>query len=225
MIELDNTPLILPVDSEHGAIRLSVIGLFMITLVASFTLLSALIPNDGFNLIGGIISLITAGVVTRLGEVELKKRWPSGRRLEITFDGVKIIKNATVEAEINGLEPMRILLWRFPIKKRSRVPKGWYVLACALEQDDQYLTVYTFASPQQTDTINQTTKFQLLESEKSSKSAGIRHDSLRAAGEQRRLLAAESHRWNSGAELSVPDFQIYITRINEQLAQWMPFNK
>jgi hypothetical protein len=47
-------------------------------------------------------------------------------------------------------------------------------------------------------------------------------DSLRVAGEQRRLLTAEQHRWHDGAEMQLSDFEQFIRRLQGQFPQWFP---
>ena len=96
------------------------------------------------------------------------------------------------------------------------------MLACALEQDDNFLPVYTFASPDDAENLNKTTRLADLVSEKDAKKKDPRRDSLRFAGEQRRLRLAESYRWEIGAEMSLPDFEQFLARLNGQFSQWMP---
>jgi hypothetical protein len=121
---------------------------------------------------------------------------------------------------------MSILLWQFRIKnRRNRVPAGWFVLACALEQDDYYLPVYTLASPEQSKALNEKARFAGLISDKDLKAKDARQDTLRVTGEQRRLRLAESHRWADGAELNLPDFEQFLARLHTQFPQWMPLDR
>lgn len=213
----------IPVDREHSALRLSIVVIFVAALVILFFLVNIFIPSSGPNLIAGIIALAGAGLLARLAENGLKTRWPSGRTLEIDSSGTRLAINGSAQIEIRSDEPLEILCWKFEIKRRTRVPKGWYVVACALNQDDTYLPVYTFASPQQSQALDKLARFTTLASENDKAPRG--GDSLRAAGEQRRLRTAESHRWNSGAEMSLPEFEQFIERLNGQFAQWMPSNR
>ena len=131
------------------------------------------------------------------------------------------------EQKIDAEKQVNVLLWRFTIKRRSRVPKGWYMVACALQQVDQeetYLAVYTFMSPDAFDALK-TGHFTMLVSQKESeKSESTRHgQDLRLMGEQRRLHAAESARWMNGAEMTNDDFINFIRQLQEQFPQWMPY--
>src|SRR6185503_15095956 len=125
-----NTPsLTIPVDSEHGALRLSVVGIFVGVWVITFAIANSLISNEGFNLIALIIAFAVAGLVARASEQILQKRWPSGRVVEMNAESIQLTSKSKVQDKINAQEPFAILMWRFQTKKRSRVPKGWFVIA------------------------------------------------------------------------------------------------
>jgi hypothetical protein len=220
----DRGALSIPVDTEHSALRLSILGIFVVVLVVAFYIANALIASAGFNIIAGLIAFAAAGLCARLAESFLKKRWPSGRALEVDANSVRMTSKGQPQTTVNAAEPMSLLFWRFKIKRRTRVPKGWFVVACAVEQNDDYLTVYTLASPEQADSLNKLVNFVTLLPEKDAKTSG-KQDSLRLAGEQRRLRTAESHRWEHGAEMAFPDFERFVTLITEQFAQWMPLNR
>jgi hypothetical protein len=214
----------IPVDTEHSALRFSILAIFVVVLVVAFYIANTLIASAGFNIIAGVIAFAAAGICARLAESYLKQKWPSGRELVIDASGIRMTSKGQPQITVNAAEPMSLMFWRFKIKRRTRVPKGWFVVACAVEQDDEYLTAYTLASPEQADTLNKLVNFVVLLPEKDAKGAG-KQDSLRVAGEQRRLRTAESHRWEHGAEMTFPDFERFVTRITEQFAQWMPLNR
>ena len=149
---LDNS-LTFPVDKEHGGIRLVVILSFIGIWAIGFMLFNVLVTNSGVNLLAVIISFALAYGVTAVLESVLKRRWPSGRVMQITADGVKLLKRGKLQSEIMSEDPASVLLWSFKISKRARVPKGWSMLACALEYENQYLTAYTFMSPAQVESF------------------------------------------------------------------------
>jgi hypothetical protein len=131
------------------------------------------------------------------------------------------VKGEKVQNDIDARQQVNVLLWRFQINRRSRVPKGWFMVACALEQDELYLPVYTFLSPKDLENIkNSTSHFILLQSQKEIKNQS--NSNMRLAGEQRRLHTAESARWMEGAEMTSSDFMILIQQLQEQYPQWMP---
>jgi len=221
-LKYETAPFTIAVDSEHGALRLSVVVIFIASWAISFALANAFITSEGFNIIAIIIAFVVSALAARASETALQAKWPSGRTVQIDEAGVRIAAKGAIQNMIRASEPFNILLWRFQTKRRSRVPKGWFVMACALEQDDNYLAVYAFASPEQADELQATARFTTLATEKDTNAKDTRQDSLRYAGEQRRLRLAETFRWNSGAEMSLPDFEQFLARLDGQFGQWMP---
>jgi hypothetical protein len=218
-----DTPIKIPVDNEHGALRFAVVAVFIAGWLISFIVLNSAIPNEGLNLIAIIVSFGLTALVTQQVEKALKKRWPSGRTVQIDHNSIRIVDKNGGQQTIDGSQQVNVHMWRFIIKRRSRVPKGWYMIACALEQDEAYLPVYTFMSPDQFDGLRNNSRFTTLVSQKeSSKSTGVGQADLRLAGEQRRLHTAENARWMNGAEMSVEDFQAFIKQLQIQFPQWMP---
>jgi hypothetical protein len=215
-----SSPIILPVDREHMGIRFGLVGFYAVFWVITFVIVSTLIPSEGPNIIAVLIAFVAAAVGIRLIDPILKERWPSGRTVEVDAKGVRIRKRGAVESEVQSDQTANILLWRFKIPRRGRMPKGWSVVACAVEQNNVYLPIYAFASPEQMERINQIARF--VELVKSSNSqAGNSSESLRVAGEQRRLRLAEEHRWNDGAEMTVEDFTAFVTQMTSRYPLWL----
>jgi hypothetical protein len=213
-----STDLRFPVDSEHGGVRLAVLVAFLATAAVLFVVANTLIPSQGFNIIAGLVGFAGAVGVSRLVEPVIKARWPSGRKLEVNADSIRLTRHSQTQVEIGAFEPVHIHLWRFPIKRRARVPKGWYVMACALEQDDNWLALYTFAAPDQSANLAKDLPFPVLIPPDSKQQS----ESLRVAGEQRRLLTAEQHRWHDGAEMQLADFEQFARHLKERFPQWIP---
>ncbi len=222
-----NQTLIIPVDPEHGALRATLLLTFLALLVICFAVFNALIPSVGLNILALIAGFAAAAALSYFViEPFLKRRWPSGRTVEFDQEAIRIVRHQTIQRSINTREPFSILLWNFKIRqRRNRVPAGWFVVACALEQDDSYLPVYTLASPEQTQSLASLARFVTLIAAKPGRKGEVRQESLRVAGEQRRLRLAESHRWAEGAEMTPQDFQRFITQLQEQFPQWMPLNR
>lgn len=210
----------IPVDREHGGLRLSLVAVFVGIWIVAFLIANQLISSAGFNIIAGIIAFAASALGGRLIEPILKDRWPSGRTVQVDHQGVRLMRHGQIETEVRSNDAVSTLLWRFKVNRRGRVPKGWYVVACALEQDDFYLPIYTFASPEQAESLHKITRFTDLMNEKAV--GNVKQDSLRVAGEQRRLRLAETHRWTFGAEMTFEDFEAYLRRLNGQFPQWLP---
>jgi hypothetical protein len=212
---LDGSSLILPVDPEHSALRVSVIGILILSTIVGFVAFNALIPGEGVNFIAGILAFAGGVTITWLLERYLKKRWPSGRTVAIQNSSIQIRSKGQVQQEIDASKHVNVLYWRFKIKRGSRM-KGWFVIACALEQDSKYLSVYTFLSPDRASTPTIANRFKMLLPNKEA------DKDLRLAGEQRRLRSAEEHRWIHGAEMNSTDFEAFLAQLQQQFPVWMP---
>jgi hypothetical protein len=208
------------VDTEHSALRFTIMLVFIVGWFISYMILNALVPSQGLNIIAIVVSFILTAVGTQQIERVLKQRWPSGRTLTLDHNTIKLSdRNNTQQIDAN--QQVNVLMWRFEIKRRSRVPKGWYMVACALEQEDTYLAAYTFMSPETFDALK-TSHFTVLPSLKETeKTQGVRND-IRLMGEQRRLHAAENARWMNGAEMTNDDFIAFVRQLQAQFPQWMP---
>jgi hypothetical protein len=215
------TKTVFHVDAEHGALRFSVVVSFVLLWIVLFAILNSIIPGEGVNILAIIIAFALTALLTQHIEKILKGRWPSGRAVQIDNDRIQIVKGDKVQNDIDANQRVNVLLWRFQINRRSRVPKGWFMVACALEQDNLYLPVYTFMSLKDLENIkNSTGHFTLLQSQKEAQKQG--NANMRVAGEQRRLHTAESARWMEGAEMTQADFMAFIRQLQEQYPQWMP---
>lgn len=210
-------------DQEHGGLRTVVLLLFIVIGAAAFFISGTLIQDVGLDLLSILIGLIAGAGAAYLGERILKRIWPSGRVLAIDADGVRLQRRAQTEANMRADQPVTALLWTFKTPRRSKVPKGWALLACALEQDDIQLTVYTLMSPRQFDGYQQAKYFQLLKprSQTARDSNPLRVD-FSAESEQRRLREAENLRWLRGAEMQPDDFIAYIDALFAHFPDWMP---
>lgn len=216
------TTRVFTVDPEHGRLRLAVVIVFAISAVGGFLAIDALTPSVGLNILALIGGFIVAYAVTALFERLLKQRWPSGRTVEVDASGVRMMQHGQVQQQISADKPTMTLMWRFQTKRRSRVPKGWFLLACALEQDDATVAVYTLMSPDQFKNLDKSERFKALKAKADPENATSRgRDDLLLAGEQRRLLQAENQRWQIGGELSADDFSAYLATVNTHFPQWI----
>jgi hypothetical protein len=211
---IDRPSMVLPVDPEHNALRFSVIAILVASCVLGFILFSAIIPGESINFIAGILAFAAAVGITWMSERFLKSRWPSGRTVAILDNIIQIRSKDAVQQEIDASKHVNTLFWRFKIKRGSRM-RGWFVIACALEQESNYLAVYTFMSPERANAPEIANRFKMLLPNKDS------DKDLRLAGEQRRLRAAEEHRWMQGAEMNMTDFETFIAALQRQFPRWM----
>lgn len=209
---VSSLPLTIPVDAEHGGKRAAGCASLLVGFIATFTIVVTLIP-DGW-IIGFIAGLVGAAAAASLTERALRDRWPSGRTLHISPQAIQLRNRDQVEHSINPEEHVNAMPYHFVVKRNGRVRKGWHVVVLALEQDETYVPVYTFASPEEFEALAQRPHFHLLERPK--------EDSLKSAGLTRRLYAAESHRSVHGAEIRLQEFTELLDTLQEQFPQWMP---
>lgn len=205
-------PLVIPVDAEHGGKRAVGCVALLIGFAVPFFIVVSLLP-DGW-IIGFIVGLAGAAAIASLAERALRDRWPSGRTLNVSPQAIQLRKHDSVEHTLNAEQHVNAMPYHFVVKRNGRVRKGWHVVVLALEQDETYVPVYTFASPQAFEALAQRPLFHLLERPKD--------DSLKSAGLTRRLYAAESCRSLYGAEVRLEEFTRLLTTLQEQFPAWMP---
>lgn len=209
------------VDPEHKALRLSLILLFTVGLLAGYAVINTAVPSTGINILAVIVALLSGTVLAYVAEHVLKPRWPSGRTVNLNDTGVRVLMHGTPQDEVHGDASAKFMSWRFVVNRRSRIPKGWYMLACALEQENHLLSVYTFISPTDFDQFPDASRFTLLQGKRELETGGIGRDNLRLAGEQRRLHVAETERWMHGAEMNPHDFRTFIEALHKRFPAWM----
>lgn len=215
MAENDDT-LRLSVDPEHGGLRFAVLACFVGVGILGFLISGTLLSASDFGVILSVgIGIVAAVVITRIVESRLKNRWPSGRTLEASPTSVRLALKGVTQREIDPSQHVNVLLWRFVINRRTRIPKGWYVVALALMQENIYIPVYTFMSPDDFKALPIADQYALLTAPKKQES------DIRLAGQQRRLREAEVWRWNEGAELSKEDFMTYFSHLQANFPVWM----
>jgi uncharacterized protein (DUF58 family) len=172
MTSVDNNPLssatipiTYPVDIEHNGIRLAGCGSFLVVTGLIFIISNALFPQA--TLFFALVSVLLGAFATYGIDVFLRGRWLSGRELHIDEQNVILRKNDNVEVAIQREQHANIIYWRFTVPRTGRVKKGWYVVACALQQDDDYLVVYSFCDPDTFEEMPHNHLFTRLEKRKS----------------------------------------------------------
>jgi hypothetical protein len=212
-------------DQEHGGLRAALFGLFLLAWAVGFLLLDALLTDGGLNLIALLGGLGIGYGVSHLAERALKGRWQSGRTVTLT-------EGALVQTE-RGRETTRIAwadaavyTWRFVIRRRARVPKGWWMMAVGVYdvRAGTAIIAYTLVSPADGAAQPHADRFVLLESAgKTERQApageNLRGGDLHHADPTARLRDAERLRWIVGLELVPADFARFTTGVLAQAAQ------
>ncbi|MDQ7024447.1 MAG: hypothetical protein Q9P01_14120 [Anaerolineae bacterium] len=208
------------VDAEHTGIRsvgcLALVGsgILLFFIGGMLTNLPALVVIFG--------SITLAAIISYGLEKYLKQTWPSGRVLEVNPETIILRKHQEIESSINPQQLVNVLTWTFKVKRATRVKKGWHVVSISLEQDGDYIPVYTFASPEEFENLPLSEHFTMLERNKKSKKEKTKTSTnMRHAGEQRRLHEAEYNRGIIGAEVTLSEFTEYIEFLQKNYAKWM----
>lgn len=216
----------LPVDIEHGGIRLAVPLLALGSFAALFVLLSALgsqlIPDFSGGCLVFIGSVVGALLLALAADNVLKRVWPSGRDIVVDADGLTLNDNrrkaaGTPPARIHWDQRVNILAWRFTVKRGSaRVAKNSIMLGLQVVQDETQIIAYTFAPNKEADETRYEDFEQLVLRDVLNKG----QMSIRESNQQRRLLRAEDERWRDGAELRYEDFAFLVETIKTHIPNW-----
>lgn len=207
---------ILPVDAEHAGLRMTGCLSFMVAVVAIFSVVTAILPNA--IILNLLIALGGGAALAYVLEQILRRQWPSGRRLVADSEMIALYNKDRIEAKIDPQAYTNVLAWHFEVKRNSRVRKGWYVIGFALEQDGEYIPLYTFAPPETFDNMRLASYFRRLTDPKKQKEDS---QSIRLAGEQRRLYEAEHIRGLDGAEVTFEQFETYLDYLQNTFPKWM----
>ena len=211
------------VDKEHSGVRLVGCLTFLFGVIGSYLIINTFAPNGGLLTIGAALAIAVG--LTYTADYLGKTYWPSNRAIQFLDDMIVLVKGDQVQGEIDAGQSVNLLQWHFEAKRHPRVPKGWYVVANALEQDGEFIVSYSIASP---------TDFQALplsrlstRFERKRRKKGKQEDApdLRAAGSQRRIALAEFHRGELGAEMSLEDYHAYLDYLADTYTAWMPKDK
>lgn len=208
--------LTLPVDAEHSGLRMVGCSSFVVSVVVALVLMNTLLPDA---IVLNLLLSLGGGALIAFGlEQILRRRWPSGRKLVVNDDVIALVKDGKIETQVDPQAYTNVLAWHFVVKRNSRVRKGWYVIGFALEQDGKTIPVYTFAPPETFDNMPLASHFKKLVDPRKQKDDT---QSLRRAGDQRRLYEAERLRGMDGAEITFDQFQILMTHLQQHFPKWM----
>ena len=208
------------VDREHSGVRMVGCFTFVIGSLASYFILATVIPGGGLITIGAALAIAVA--LTYGADYLSKTYWPSNRYLQFVGDMIRLVSGAKIQGEIDARENVNLLMWHFEAKRHPRVPKGWYVVANALEQDGEFIVSYTIVSPTDFEAMPLSRLSVRYQRKKRKQDEGRE---LKEAGAHRRIAQAEFHRGELGAELSQEDYFAYLDYLADTYTSWMPKDK
>ncbi len=220
----DSQTRVIPVDVEHGAIRVLLPFLAIAGFVAGYFLttwlISVLNVDTAAGCIAFVVGLLVAGLVTLGANRLLRRLLPSGRSLLLSPEALELRdrrKSDSVPVRIDWNQRINVLMWRFSVPRTTvRAQKGWYMLGVQVLQDEAVLSLYTFMSPKDTAALPHSDTFKPLLARAAIQKGDV---SLRELAEQRRLLQAEDERWQHGAEIQPGDFAVLMATIAEHQAE------
>ena len=208
------------VDSEHGGIRAVGCITFLIGTAASFLILNAIFLNGGLIVLGAALAVAVG--LTYGADYLTKKYWPSNRYVQFLGDMIQLVQADALQSQIDAGQNVNLLMWHFEARRHPRVPKGWYVVANALEQDGKYIVTYSIAAPDDFEVLPLSRLSTQFQRKKSKRGEAL---DLRKAGNIRRIERAEFHRGQFGAEMSLEDYQAYLDYLADTYTSWMPKDK
>lgn len=219
LIQTTSNEMIFPIDPEPFGFRLALVITLAISVIGGYFLVSTIFSSTGLNILSCLGGIVIGALSLQVVERFLKQIWTSNRFVQLTDEAITLLTNSTTpQVTLNPSQQINVHTWYFEINKRSRAPKGWYVVAIALEQDDLYLPIYALMPAEDyREARFNFTKYKI----KSSMGALEDHD-LRLAGQQRRLRIAETARGVDGSEMLKADFDQFITQLETLYPGWMP---
>lgn len=205
------------VDPYPASIQIIAFFSFIGMFVATYIGISVLFAFGVCNLLGMFGGLVAASGTAIGVERLLRGRVKSHREVHVAADQIAFTQNGTVARSVDPAQHVNITMWHFRIRRRSRVPKGWYVVAICLEQAEIYLPVYMLVSPDDFEDMPQRGLYADLAEARENLDDG----DLRLAGRQRRLMTAETARSIDGVEMLPEDFSRYVEALQVQFPGWM----
>lgn len=213
----------IPVDKEHSGVRIVGCLTFLISVIVSYFVISSIVSGGGLLTIGAALAIAVG--LTYVADYLGKTYWPSNRAIQFVDDMIVLVKGDQVQGEIDAGQDVNLLQWHFEAKRHPRVPKGWYVVANALEQDGEFIVSYSIASPTDFEALPLSRLSQRYQRKKPRKGKDGESRDLREAGSQRRIAQAEFHRGELGAEMSLEDYRAYLDYLADTYISWMPKDK
>lgn len=216
-------PMTIPVDSEHIGVRL-LIPLLAFGGIAAGILLSGVVQA----LLGELVSvwcvamglsIVFAIVLTQIGELVIKPRWPSRRYLVLDEDGLILRHRKAAQHHLDfqfrWADKPTVHCWYWEVETRkTRVRRGWYCVVVRLSVMEKYVTVYTFMPQADLEALPRYNDWFIRLLPKAVREKMTATDP-RGAAVQSRYKKLESERWLDGAEVVAKDFIVILNVISE----------
>lgn len=227
-------PFVFDVDPEHTGLRLAVVLILFVALWVSYILVRWLLASFAPQLESPTILACIGAFPLSLffgwvAENMLKRNWPSGRKLLLARDSLRLQRPPREDEIIHLDEPVQQLWWSFSLSdyprggRERRLPATWRCAAGQLRQDDTRILPYCFVPANRVEEWEAQYDFELLkpgdvyDTSLTARLAGPSRPELSAevvAGEQGRYWLAERHRWQEGVEMTPDDFHLLLQQLH-----------
>lgn len=212
------------IDAEHFSVRFLVpiiaIGAALLTHFGGRALLKGAFDNIDPLCIILPLDVVVAVAAGYGAEYALKRLLPSRRFAMLSDEALTVTDGRTNPPTVSRIEwghTFNVKAWRFTVRRRTRIPKGWYCMALHLLQDETEVIFYTFMSPGDAESAIGYDNFVRLRPRRETTS----NPDLSSVAEQRRLLKLEDARWNDGAEIGPDDFHYLLETLQRRLPGWV----
>ena len=207
----------LKADRYHAGARVASLLLWIAALIVAFLALRV-VANAIFGPVTGLgtLLLIAAALalaqpIAWLGEKQIVARWPSGRAARLLPGALEWRDQGTTTRLDLG---SRVNFWRWSFvvanRRAGRVPNGHYCLALRLIEADTAVSFYAFFPPAAAETLTARYTFYQLR-------RGESPDQPELGGRSAIFRAAETDRWEHGAELDPADFEALLDHLARHL--------
>jgi hypothetical protein len=243
MTAVPTSPIVLHADQEHGRLRAAVLFLLLLAIFLLYFLLRALwlalaparVADVAF--IVACPSAIVLALVAMWGvERGLKRVWHSGRSITLDNTGIHVQDGERPDYTLNWDGHLNDLYWSFVLAgykrggRERRLPEKWVCLAAQVQEEENRLVVYTYLAPKEAEQWlkgNGRPAFHpILPQDLYGDDIRTRYFSLPnrpdkipadlLAGKDGKFWLAEQRRWAEGFELTLPDFETFISIVNSQ---------
>jgi len=243
MASTQTYPIIIHADQEHAGLRTAVFVLFFVTLVAVYLGIRALLtalsdsgtPDYAFIVSCGGALPLALGLVW-VAEKVMKQRWPSGRAILLTREGIQA---KTEEAELIDLDQnsdVEPIAWYFDMHgwqrggRERRVPRSWLCLSVELKAGKKQISVYTYIAPREAQTwldsedgriqFHKISPKDAYDNSLRARMSGPSRPEIPAAvltGADGKYWLAERRRWTEGFELLPKEFEQFMNHTQTTL--------
>jgi hypothetical protein len=243
MMSTNDNSTILHADQEHAGLRTAVFILLFVALFLAYfairAVIGALTPGDlpdyTFVIACGGAFPIALGLVW-LAENVMKRRWPSGRSVTLTNDGIQAKTDNETTVELSRDSNVAPLFWHFELHgwqrggRERRVPRNWLCLAVQLKAGKKEAIVYTYLPRNKAENwldnhdkrmgIQQIFPKEVYDNSIRSRLSAPSRPEVSAAvltSKSGKHWLAERRRWQEGFELPPKEFEQFMTHIQAKL--------